>query len=726
MERKKYFAGLFALIMFFTGFIFFARAGWKDSVQPEELFAMSLRELMDVEMEIVTAGKIPEKIGEVPASVVLIEREDIEATGFQTLADVLSHIPGLFPIDDYSYDGVNFGVRGFWTGVVNRNIIILVNGVNQLSDYGANFPLNKINVPVEAIDRIEVIRGPMSVVYGTGAFFGVINIVTNEINKGNTVSLFSVSGGSQGQKKAVLRISDKIESFQYVVNASIYQTEGPDVPFTKLMNHPESLVNYNLSKDHTTHKQLENVKKYFNVSGRSDQIFFDFSFAQTDKEIYMVYPSYSDGSLFTSTAVNMAIGYKRPFNKFISLNSRLSYHYARYGVDWNFFMDHFDMQQFLGESAYEFECNINYHANDKLDITTGLQYRSSLDIDNTVSAPSIGDPGMLHTRFYLYDDSKIITRALFSQANFTPISRLKVVGGLRLEQMPDHSIGYSLAPSEAGQPASVSQLKYSYNTWEAIPRAAVLYNINKNNIVKLLYGEAINRPSFQQYIDNFLGIQKSLKPEKIKTYEINYMVSLFSGFTAGINIFRNEMTDLLSRDQGFNPGYYSFFSNVGKMRTHGTEITIIAESVDKKLNVEASITYQQTEDQRQPDIDVAYSPNWLGYLKATYKPMENYTFSLTARYVDRMLPYWDSSPLDTSNSESPPVGRIGDSVKGYVNVGANFRVDHLLNTKCYLNIRGSNLLNTEIYYPTFTNNRWADRGTLGEPRTFLVTFGIQY
>jgi len=728
MESRDYCALFFTFMMFFLGLISVASAEKQERMEPEQLFAMSLRELMDVELEIVTAGKIPEKIGEIPASVVLIEREDIESGGFQTLADVLSHIPGLFPINDYAYDGVNFGVRGFWTGVVNRNMIILVNGVNQLSDYGANFPLNKINVPVEAIDRIEVIRGPMSVVYGTGAFFGVINIVTNEMHQDKPVRLVSASYGSQATKKVTLRIADKADDFQYAVNASVYQTEGLDVPFSKLMNDPDSLANFNLNASHTSRNQLENLKKYFNVSGKSDHIFFDFSFAETSKEIYMQIPSYSNGSPFKSTALNMAVGYKRSIHSTMSMNSKLSYHHAHYGVNWDFFMNDFDMEQSLGESAYEFEYNLNYNANDKLDIITGVQYRSATDLYNVISGPSFPDPAFLHGGYYLSDDSEQVTRAIFSQANFTPVNRLKIVAGLRLEKMPDYTIAHSLAPSEAMKPASVSQIEYSYHEWEAIPRLAALYNLNKNNIIKLLYGKAINRPSFQQYIDNFFGIQKSLKPEKIVTYEINYIGSFFPGFTAGVNVFRNEMTDLLSRVQGFYPDdtYYSFFSNAGKMRTHGTEITCIVEPVHKQMQIEASITYQKTEDRRQPDIEVAYSPSWLGYLKAMWKPYKDYTCCLTARYVDRMLSYWDSSPTNEDDPDSPPVGRIGDSVKGYMSVGANLRVDRLFNTGCYLNVRGSNLLDTEIYYPTFTNNRWADRGTLGEPRMILVTFGVKY
>jgi outer membrane receptor for ferrienterochelin and colicin len=112
------------------------------------------------------------------------------------------------------------GVRGFWSGVPNDNIIILVNGVHQVNDMWSNYPLHKITVPVEAIDRIEVIRGPMSVVYGNGAFYGVINIFTND-NSGGPLNIVGASAGSEKTKKLFIRTAGKQGDINYVFNASM-------------------------------------------------------------------------------------------------------------------------------------------------------------------------------------------------------------------------------------------------------------------------------------------------------------------------------------------------------------------------------------------------------------------------------------------------------------------------------------------------------------------------
>jgi outer membrane receptor protein involved in Fe transport len=238
----------------------------------------------------------------------------------------------------------------------------------------------------------------------------------------------------------------------------------------------------------------------------------------------------------------------------------------------------------------------------------------------------------------------------------------------------------------------------------------------------LLYGQAINRPSFQQNTDKFLGIQDYLKPEKIHTYEINYIGSFFKGFTTSISVFKNELNDLLLRKHGLNPdgSYYSYFSNIGEMITYGSEITLKAELISKLL-IELSGTYQKTEDQKNKNVDVAFSPNWLAYGQISYRH-KNMTSSITGRYVDKMKAYWDPTIKNVDGSFG---NRIGRDVPGYVSIGANLRIENFLLKGLYLNIKGANLLDTDIFFPTYTNNPWANQGTMDLGRSFLFTMGMK-
>ena len=157
-----------------------------SKLTPDEIARMSLRDMMNVEIE--TAGKKPEKIEEIPASVVIITRNDIERFGYNNIEEVLNNIPGLFSINDYDPWGSYNGVRGFWSNFQNRNLIILINGIQQVENYSSTQPEIRMSLPVEIIEKIEIIRGPMSILYGSGAMLGVINIITKKPGTGRRQS----------------------------------------------------------------------------------------------------------------------------------------------------------------------------------------------------------------------------------------------------------------------------------------------------------------------------------------------------------------------------------------------------------------------------------------------------------------------------------------------------------------------------------------------------------
>ena len=175
-----------------------------------------------------SATRKVEPISIIPASLVVITRQDIQSQGWGTLEEILSHIPGMYQINDYLWFGTDsYGVRGFFSSGSFSTMTVMVNGVSQKEDWYNSFPLSKINVPVEAIDRVEVIRGPMSVVYGSNAFLGAINIITNQDVKSSQ----GVAGiGSNGNYKAFGRIAGEREKVRYTFNAGMFGSRGVEQP----------------------------------------------------------------------------------------------------------------------------------------------------------------------------------------------------------------------------------------------------------------------------------------------------------------------------------------------------------------------------------------------------------------------------------------------------------------------------------------------------------------
>lgn len=723
--RKKFKTSLFLSILFTltTSFIF--------AQVEKDLLDMTLEELMNV--KITTAARTPEKIGDIPASVVLITRQDIETHGYSTLAEILENIPGLYAINDYREEGVNFGVRGFWSGVANDNMIILVNDVPQVNDFQSNYPLNKISVPVEAIDRIEVIRGPMSVIYGNGAFYGVINIFTNDFSKDNKtkgneeepVNIVSSSIGTEKTKKLFVRVAEKKSDFKYVCNASLYDTYGMDHALNKMTDVSFLLPFLGDEDNKSTGGRLENNEKYFNFSGNFKDFYVDLTYNENKNKFYYLYPSYSNGNLSVNNTTNISFVYRKKLSQTVSINGKLNFTQNRGWSEYDFLLKDFYGNQQIESNALEAEANTFIYPSHNIDIKTGIYYRTIFDVNTIYDLPSFGTSSLENNILFLAHNDDIVTRAIYSQINYRPFPNLTLIAGLRFEQMPKYKLEAILAGGTADflNPINV----YDQDEIEVIPRLAAIYTMTDNHIFKFLYGQAINRPSFFQNAQNLLlePSKGSLKPESIQTLELNYIASLSSNFTFNFSLFRNTLENLITREGEINDqgDYVTWSANAGKMVTNGVELNLKLEPVSS-LRISLSGTYQETDDKRPgyENIEVAYSPKLLGYMKAAYH-LKGISFSLTGNYVGAMETFWDESII---NPDASAGNRIGDRVDGYFLLGANLRIENIFKKGIYLNIRCYNLLNEQIRYPTFTNNEWATNGTIGFGRTFLVSLGLKF
>ena len=120
-----------------------------------------------------SAGKTDRSIGDIPASVVLITKDEIQSLGYQSVEEILINVPGLYGIEqhDWTGQGMNIGARGFYSPGFNNEMVILVNGVNMLEDHNSFYPLARLEVPIESIERIEVIKRPNDVIYEAVLFW---------------------------------------------------------------------------------------------------------------------------------------------------------------------------------------------------------------------------------------------------------------------------------------------------------------------------------------------------------------------------------------------------------------------------------------------------------------------------------------------------------------------------------------------------------------------------
>jgi outer membrane receptor for ferrienterochelin and colicins len=171
--------------------------GQKSDKQEPDLTTLSLEDLTKVQIETVYgASKFGQKVTEAPSSVTIVTADEIQKYGYRTLADLLRSVPGFY----ISYDGQDtyIGVRGISRpSDYNTLVLILVDGHRMNENvYNGTYISGEFVIDFDLIDRVEIIRGPGSSLYGTDAFFAVINIFTKRGRdlKGTEVSL---SAGGQ-------------------------------------------------------------------------------------------------------------------------------------------------------------------------------------------------------------------------------------------------------------------------------------------------------------------------------------------------------------------------------------------------------------------------------------------------------------------------------------------------------------------------------------------------
>jgi len=197
---------------------------------------MSLEELLSLDLVSTTATKTAVVADEVPSITTIIPQTTLLAFGFRTVPEALASVAGLYVYDD----GVtsNVGVRGIFGGPDSwsRVIKVLVDGI-PVTDYATGGTLlGPETIPIQAVDSIEVVRGPASALYGANAFLGVVNIVTKKPQPGGSLwaaaELATTNNnlGGSGQAMASVSSDDKKASFLLAFSAEQIDRSGIAAP----------------------------------------------------------------------------------------------------------------------------------------------------------------------------------------------------------------------------------------------------------------------------------------------------------------------------------------------------------------------------------------------------------------------------------------------------------------------------------------------------------------
>ena len=569
-----------------------------------KLTKLGIEELMEIEVPTVYgASRFEQKVIEAPSSVSIVTSDEIKKYGYRSLADILRSVRGFYATNDRNYNYL--GVRGFIRpGDYNTRILILGDGhrindnIYDTAPIGREFPLD-----VDLIDRIEVIRGPSSSLYGTSAFLAVINITTKtgETTKGTELS---GTAGSQDTYAGRLSYGNRWQNgLDVLVSGSVYDSAGRGSLFYLEFADPSTNNGYAVNIDD---------EKAYHLYGKASlrNVMVTGVFSTRDKQI----PTASYGTLFNDSRLRttddhgyLDIRYEHTTEEDMQVMARIFYDRYRYAGDYPYDMAGYglpgqsaiDKDEGIGEWwGGEFQLTRSFFLKHKS--TVGAEFRDNIQQDqkNYYDDPSI--LGVVPNPI-LDDQRNSKNRAIFFQDEYRILRNLILNVGVRY----DH-----------------------YDTFGGTtnPRLAFIYRPFAKSTLKFLYGEAFRAPNAYElyYNDGATGKPNpGLLPEEIRTYEIVYEQYLGEYLRSSLSGFSYRIENLIS--QQLDPtDNLMVYKNTEDFEVSGGEVEL--EGTWKNgLRSRISYTYQEARDVDR-DETITNSPKHLAKFNLTIPLLQQKIF----------------------------------------------------------------------------------------------------
>ena len=173
--------------------------------------------------QVLTPSRLPQRLDEAPSTVTVIDRAMIEASGARRLVDVLRLVPGLQV--GYKNNSLPTATYHGLSDEYARRLLLLLNGQRIFQYSRGVIEWNNLPVPLENIERIEIVRGPAAAAYGSNALQAVINIQTGSPAEYPGLST-QIAGGSDGIVDGFLRYGGRVGAMDYTLSGSSVGDSG--------------------------------------------------------------------------------------------------------------------------------------------------------------------------------------------------------------------------------------------------------------------------------------------------------------------------------------------------------------------------------------------------------------------------------------------------------------------------------------------------------------------
>ncbi|HTV40410.1 MAG TPA: TonB-dependent receptor [Candidatus Sulfotelmatobacter sp.] len=625
------------------------------STNQSDLSNMSLEDLMQIKVpEVETASRFEQKATEAPADATVITSDEIRKYGWRTLGDLLESVPGFYISYDRDYQYV--GVSGVNLGDANNRILLLVNGhrINDNLDDSAQVDTSFI-LDVDLIDRVEIIRGPGSVLYGNNAFFAVINVITRQGKDINGVEGSGSYGSYDAGSGRVTVGGQFTNSLQFLLSGTIYNNNGVgDLYFPEYQAWNNGIAH---------HMDADNFQSFFgsvsywdltleggyinrqkiNPTAVENTSFNDSLLQSIDDRSYVTlkYAQEFDGGWNVLADVyydqsGKELGY--PFDANPSV--------PPYGGPETSFQEVRETGQWAG-----LEAQVNKKIFDKDTLTFGGEYRN--DFEQNLSVYEDGSlAGSLETNRQNY--------AIFGQADVAILDNLRANAGVRYDEYGNYTPDWS-------------------------PRAALIYNPWQQSTFKFVYGTAFRDPNILELA--LAGGNTDVKPEKISSYEFIYEQGINRFLRSSIMAYYNRMDDLIGLGE-------SALNTNFNAETFGLEPSLEAKWNDYTARLSYSL--QRTQD-RDTGVGLPDSPENMIKLNLSAPLYSNKLFAgLEVQYTSQSkTEVYTPPPLGGTATVTP-----GPNAPGFTVVNLTLFSHDLFVKNLELSAGVYNLFNVKYFEPS--------------------------
>ncbi len=561
------------------------------------------------ETMVVTANQYETSIKNAPASISVITREDIDKLPATDISTALESVAGVHVAKTTGAEP-----RIIIRGLQNQNssngnyTLFLINGRRISSSEtvirGASFDLSSI--PMSAIEQIEVVRGPMSSLYGSEAIGGVVNVILKQASTETNVSgSLTYSMPADNDANALLPNADgELKAGNTFVSGSII----PDVlTYTATVDISDQEAWFPDNAGENFSPQTEQKRNVFRGSLNwfitdRDDIYLDVSYSKDERiensyfsSVNMLATSYYDGKKLTST-----LGHVRSWDWG---ESDTSYFYETAQVNEN-----------------------NFHP---------LVDEAELNQDNhTVDSRFVVD----------HFDSQILS--LGAQVSYTSVENQRDYSSSRsvtqsaVYLQDEYFVTDDFAATLSGRLTHNNQFGNDFS-----PRVYFVYNGIDNVNLKGGYGEGFKSPTLFQSSEDFSLVScggrctlvgnPDLKPQTSKTYELSAMYSGIDGYVQATGFF-NDVKNLIDRDlTPFFNGTSTIiqYENVDKVETKGVELEGSYE-FSTSWSITANATYTDAVN-KVDDEDIAYTPEWLANANLNWLATRDLSFFTGLNYTGK-------------------------------------------------------------------------------------------